>query len=138
MSELNIKTELFEAEKHYEAVCSWWKAESWPQVPLNHLPKYGVVISVDDIPACAAWLYQTDSQISWLEWVVANPEVRREKRAAALDELVLTLKNMANRMGFETIFMTARSAPLISRMEKHGFISTDKSMTNLIFKSGGL
>lgn len=128
---------LFNRETEYPIVCDWWKSHSWPAMPLDHLPPLGFMASVDGIPAAAGWLYQTDSAFCIFEWIVANPEVRREKRAAALDALIQQAKTAAAEMGFKSIYMSIKHEGLLKRLEGFGFEVTDKGMNSLICSIGG-
>lgn len=132
-----IKHELFRPEKHYNLVTEWWQRQNFAVVPLSHLPQVGIVVFVNEKPTAAGWLYQTDSSICWLEWIVANPEIRGEERKAALSYLINEVKRAASQMDFKTIFMSVQNASLMSRLESHGFVQSDKDMTNLIFNLQG-
>lgn len=127
-----ISFEYFQAKKHYETVCKWWQAHGWDAVPEDHLSKNGIVVYHGDVPACAAWIYQTDSAFALLEWVIANPEVRKAARHDSLNFLLKSCLEGAQKLGFKTIFTTARNESLMTRMTKNGFQITDKGMTNLI------
>ncbi len=125
-----ISVELFNPDKHYEAVCGWWTAQKWPTVPLSHLSGTGIVVSHDGKPAAAAWIYKTDSAYCLLEWIVASPEVRREARASALSALISSAKVAAQLMGFRSMFMTIKHESLAKRIRAQGFVATDSGMTN--------
>lgn len=127
-----IAVERFQIEKHYETVCGWWTAQKWPCVPLAHLPKTGVIVTLDGAPAAAAWLYRTDSAICWLEFIVADPEVRRERRAAILSVLLSSLKLIAETMGYQTIFTSGKNVSLGERLKLQGFQPTDEGVTQYI------
>ncbi len=127
-----IHFEFFEPEKHYFEIKSWWKFHNWSCVPLNHLPKIGIVVYTGDKMACAAWLYQTDSAICIIDWVIANPEIRKQERTDCLDFLITALKDAAFSLGFGSIFTFTRHSLLISRLEKHNFKNTSDGMVNLI------
>lgn len=118
---------------HHSIVSKWWEAQKWPVIPLEMLSKNGLLVETDDGRlACAGWLYSTDSKISWVEWIVANPDVRREERSKALDYLIETLTTTARVLGFNTLFSSVKHPLLIDRMQKHGFHVTDKNMSNMI------
>jgi hypothetical protein len=124
------------SKEHYEEVKSWWEFHHWTPTPLSHLPTYGFVSFCDDLPAAAGWLYRTDSAFCWLDYIVANPKVRREARSLAINAMVDAATSEARNMGYRSMFMTAKSAPLIERMRKRGFIEAENGMTNLILKLG--
>ena len=115
-------------DSDYEMVCSWWKQHEWPSIPLDFLPKVGIII--DD---CAAgFLYSTDSKICWLEFIVVDPRSDKAKRRAALDTLISSASEIAKEMGHSVIFTSASHEGLISRYINDGFQITDKTMTNLM------
>jgi len=134
MSEVTI--EAFNSDKHYAEVSNWWKAESWPVVPLDCLSKTGIVVLSDGTPAAAGWVYKTDSSFCLLEFIVANPEVRREKRSLALTTLLDVSKKVATEFGFRSMFTSVHNESLGKRLEQGGFIATDRNMTNYICNVG--
>lgn len=127
-----LSVELFHPDTHYAAIQEWWKKQNWPILPLTHLSQTGLVVKVGDVPAAAAWLYKSDSAFCWLEWVVANPEVRHAERDSALSVLISTGRVLAQTMGFQSIYMSVGSASLAHRIEAHGFAATDKGVTNFM------
>lgn len=130
--------ETFSPEKHYQTICQWWEAQNWPKVPLEFLPSFGLVVYHGETPAVAGWLYRTDSAICWIEWIVANPEVRGEPRTEAINLLLSSLKEKAKECGGKIIFTTANNGSLVQRLEKNGYIVTDKDATHLICNMEGL
>lgn len=132
-----ISFERFDPSKHYDLVSKWWISAKWPVVPLTHLSQMGIIACFDNEPKAAAWIYQTDSAFCLLEWIVASPEIRREKRTEVLSALIEKAKEVSNAMGFKTIFMNARHETLISRLKKHDFQIADVQTTNLTFNIGG-
>lgn len=129
---MNVSVRQFDPGQHYEAVCSWWKAEQWPGVPLDHLPELGFVSYVDEQPAAAGWIYRTDSAFCLFEFVVANPDVRGEPRGLALAALTEEAIKAALAFDFKTIFTSVSNPSLICRLEAKGFSQADRGMTNLI------
>jgi hypothetical protein len=126
--------QLFKPELHYEIVGEWWKAENWPVMPLSHLSDVGQVAYVNDVPACAGWIFQTDSKWALFEFLVANPAVRGQDRAEAFKVLLECMKMIATDFGFTNFFTSASHPSLIKRYEESGFKITDQGMTNLVFK----
>lgn len=125
-----ITTESFEIEKHYKVIASWWAAQNWPVLPLSHLPQTGIVVHLYGKPAAACWIYKTDSAYCLLEWIVADPTVRREARTNVLSVLISTAKIVAKAMGFQTIFLSSKHELLGQRLEAQGFEASDKGSTN--------
>jgi hypothetical protein len=127
-----ISVDYFNPEKHYETVAAWWKASDWPVVPLSHLSQTGLVVSNNGAPAAAAWIYKTDSAFCILEFIVADPAVRREARTNVISVLVSAAKMLCRSMGFQSIYMSIKNDSLAKRIEAHGFKPTDKGMTSYL------
>lgn len=112
----------------YSEVAGWWLDQNWPIIPQDHLPEFGFIV-----PGIAAgFLYKTDSNFALLEFVIANPNSSKEDRANALDLVIENLILLAQELGFKSIFSSVTHPKLIDRYVNHGFIITDKNMTNLI------
>lgn len=112
----------------YYILCEWWNKQNWQAPDRNMLPKTGLIIE----NICAGFLYKTDSDVALLEFIIANPESNKEERSEALDLLINNLVNIAKESGYKAIFTSLQHTKLLERYKKHGFIETDKSMTNMI------
>ena len=117
----------FQKEDH-PMVCSWWKAHSWPLIPIEMLPTTGVI--VDDV--AAGFLYKTDSKIAWIEFIVTDPVSDKAHRSEALDKLISSLSEEAKSDGYALIFTSVEHPKLLARNQEHGFAVTDTNMTNMI------
>jgi len=123
-----VKTERYAGLQHYTSLSTWWKAHDWPVMPPESLSQYGLVI-----PGVAAgFLYKTDSNIAWLEFLISNPEVNKEARSKGLDAIIEGLSAEAKRLGFKTVFTSSYHPGLIKRYEKHQFVKTDENVTQLV------
>ena len=114
--------------KDYKTLHEWWKAYDWQSVPYNCLPKTGYIID----GYCAGFLYKTDSNIAWLEWIISNKNANKEEKAKALDSLISKLIDDAKKEGFKLIFTSVSNKSLVDRYKQHGFNVTDENMVNLI------
>lgn len=122
----------------YVMLTKWWQAWDWQQVPEKCLPSLGLIVTdLSDEPICACFLYQTDSSICWIEWIVSNPEVPKGLRREALDLLLKELKLKAKRLGFKQIFTSTDRESLKVRLVDQGFLVTDKKVDFLICPLGG-
>ena len=129
-----IQSEFFNPTKHYVEICNWWVAQGWEPIPMDHLPQYGIVVYAGEVMACAAFVYRTDSAFCLLDWIVANPTVRKQERTDCLNMLFEAAQMVAKEMGFKSLFTTTKNSTLISRMEINGFEVQGERMTNLILK----
>ena len=124
-----MKVRKFDHMADYETLCMWWKQHEWLPVPVQCLPMTGFI--VDGL--AAGFLYKTDSNIAWLEWVVANKESDKEERSKAIDLVVDELILRAKELGYTRIFTSTNNPKLEARYHKHGFGSFDKNVTQMIW-----
>lgn len=128
-----MKIRPFNPVYDYGTVAAWWTAHKWPVLPKIALPPTGfVVVDADDKMFCAGWLYKTDSPISALEWIVADPLATPEERDSALDVLIEALIAKAHEFKKPMIFTSVVHPKLLDRLLKHGFIVTDSQVLNLM------
>lgn len=117
-------------QKHHLAAVSWWAKRSWPVIPEHCLPENGFVVCEGDKLICMGWLYETNSALNAIEWVVSNPDTTKEERDEGLDLLFNSLlgivKEGAMIIGFSNF------EAMSERYEKHGFNRGDESMTLLV------
>ena len=125
----------------YEIIAQWWKGWGWPQVPLDCLPS-GTALVVSDqdtkMPLAMGFLYTTETNISWIEWITSNPTIEREKRIEALNLLIRELVQLSKRLKHTVVFtsMNPKKTPgLIAKMRDVGFVESDSGMTNLILRT---
>lgn len=118
----------------YATVSSWWEDRGWPVLPLRSLPRTGVVVWVDGRRTAAGWVYRTDSDIAWLEYLVSDPHTPFEKRDGAVDAAIRYLLAKSQDMGYRVIFTSSNNPRLIERLKRHEFIVGDEQTTQLVRK----
>jgi hypothetical protein len=127
-----IRTELYNEDKHYDTLAVWWKAHGWEPVAASFLPKRGVVVYNNDTPITAGFLFQTDSPMWLMEWVVGNPNVDKDLRAEGLDVLISSIITYSKLLGSEMIYTMTSHKRLQDRYISNGFIETDKNMNSYL------
>lgn len=132
MSLTGLTFSKFTTKEEHDRIALWWESQRWPTVALSHLPPVGWGVRRDGTLVCACWLYLTGTVFCHLEWVVADPKLRRQERTDALNMMIEGTLGAARAAGCESVFTSTRHATLISRLERQGFQQTDKNMTNLI------
>lgn len=113
-------------EKDYYTLLKWWKKYNFAAPPQDFLPDNGTCgIMLEDelgVEYCAGFIYFTNSKTCWMEFVVANPEIRgREKRNYALNQLIDYLSQFAEEEGAKWIFTSVRHKGLAERYSECGF-----------------
>jgi hypothetical protein len=118
----------FKSEQ-YELVANWWDAHGWHAVPQEFLSKTGLMVfDEDNVPRAAIWLYRTDSPVMMAEWLVVNPDNSPRQSYAAVKELLVNVKLIADASG--AYLMTfLQNDSLIKNFEKQDFIIEKKPCT---------
>jgi hypothetical protein len=118
----------------YVALKAWWAIHKWDPMPPESLPKNGLIVEHLNQRICAGFIYSTDSNIAWLEFVISNPLCDKLIRDKALDLLILSLIDLAKSLGKEIIFTSLNHPALIKRYEKHGATKAEENMTNMVWR----
>jgi hypothetical protein len=125
------------SEDDYKIVCGMM--DGWGANVLHRrmLSEYGAIISKNGYDVCSGWLYQSDSKLAWIEWVIMDKTAPRYTREGALDFLYKTLFDKAKELGFEVVMCVANHKLLIERLKnKLGFIEdTAGGNQKLFFKN---
>jgi hypothetical protein len=113
-------------EKDYDVLCDYWKAWNFPAPPKSCLPNNGLggtkIVNEDGVIICAGFLYETNSGISWLEFIVSNPDIKdRETRNDALILLISMLTIEAEEKGYTAVIASLTNESLIKKYEQVGY-----------------
>lgn len=127
---MNIRS--FDLLKDYEDIFNWWTKHNWAPIMPHSLPTTGIVVENDSKKLCAGFLYRTDSNLCWMEFIISNPDSEKEERDISLDLLISELIIKAEEFNCKVIFSSINHPSLIERYKKHNFVETDKQMTNMI------
>ena len=131
-----LVTRPFILDKDYVTIESWWiKHCSFAPKP-EHLSETGIIVEVDEEPACAGWIYKTDSSFCIFEFVVSNPDLQKDKRDLALSKLIEFVKQWAKDNGFTIIYSSIGIKSYIKRLKDGGFIVADTNQTHLFCEIG--
>lgn len=111
----------------YAVLEGWWKAYDWAPIPPAMLPATGYI--VEDL--CAGFLYKTDSCVSLIEWVIANPNADKVERNLAVSDLIDKLCEEAKATGFQVVIAMTAHERLINRYESKGFVKNTPYVAQL-------
>lgn len=123
----------------YATFEQWWKAHKWPGVPLAMLPKCGVLVETEDGRGLAVgWLYMDNSVgVSWMEWVVTNPENTAKESFLSVAMLIQSLREVAASLDYGVMLTACRQPALVRLYEKNGFTKTDDNVSHLLMLTKG-
>lgn len=121
-------------EDSYKSVlCKWWADWRWTAPSFDMLPSTGVIVSIDGNDICAGFLYQTDSKMAWVEYIISNFEYKdRENRKKAIEFLINVLSELGKDNGFKYLYTSLKSKSLIERYANCGFITGDDNCQEMI------
>jgi len=111
-------------ESDWETLQEWWAKWNWPTVTKEMLPLNGcggLIVYKGEIPVVAGFLYLTNSNIAWMEWIISNKEYKENDRKEALKTLILELENIALSVGKNIIFNVSKSKSLINIHKELGY-----------------
>lgn len=116
--ELNVRNL---TEKDYSTLVEWWKDWGWDPVPQDMLPDNGaggVMIHQDNKPLIAGFLFWSNSNIVWFDWIVSNKKVSKLTRAKSLIYLIDVVEEMVKSAGKKYIITISDNKSLISTFKK--------------------
>lgn len=122
----------------YDMLKEWWSFWRFPAPSPLLLPQYeeglfnGLLISEEGRDLASGFLYETNSGIAWIEFIVTNPKTTSEERNKAILKLLEQLSNSAKELGFLTIFSSVKNENLINKYIENGFSIGTKGTNELI------
>lgn len=123
-------------EDDYPTLVKWWNDWGWTPLAKKLLPENGtggvMIESENGTPICAGFLYITNSEIAWMEWVISNKEVRGKQRDKALDLLFSELILWAENSDRSVIFTVGKNKHFLERCKKFGFLMDEVPSFELI------
>lgn len=69
-----MHVKLFNKSEDYNIVKEWWEKHNWPVIPQSSLSTTGFIVKDENGEGVlVAWIYHTNSDIAWMEWIISNP-----------------------------------------------------------------
>tara|TARA_Y100000004_G_scaffold109374_1_gene122686 strand:+ start:7540 stop:7950 length:411 start_codon:yes stop_codon:yes gene_type:complete len=116
----------------------WWKDWRWTPPVKEFLPeggKGGFIVYDGDIPVCAGFIYITNSEVVWCDWIISNIKYKdRVKRKEALELLINTITTQAKLLKKKYIYALIKNKPLINTYERLGFSAASSYNQEMIKK----
>tara|TARA_R110002020_G_scaffold124821_1_gene281947 strand:+ start:650 stop:1054 length:405 start_codon:yes stop_codon:yes gene_type:complete len=108
----------------YNVLVDWWKWWRWPSIPKNFLPDNGtggIMIQKENIPVVAGFIYYTNSDAVFVEWIISNPKYKDNDRKEAIEMLLNTIEAICKEQGKKYMFSIGRNQSLINTHKKLGW-----------------
>lgn len=123
----------------YEMLQEWWKVWRFTSPPIITLPQEdsehfsGYFAVENGVDVACGFLFKTNSTVCWIEYIVANPNIKSEEVRHEGVKLVLNkLFNVAKELGYIVAFSSIKHEKLIDIYKNSGFIEGSKGTTEMI------
>jgi len=114
----------------------WWQDWGWDAPLKDFLPENGtggIIIFDDDIPICAGYIYNTNSKVAWIDWIISSKTYRKKpQRKEAMGLLIERLTEAAKSTGAKYAYALIKSNSLIETYEKQGYAKGDSYNKEMI------
>ena len=105
-----------EYKDYDELLLKWWKdwrvvAPSRDFLPSNGLGGY--IVYDGDVPVCAGFIYNTDSNVAWCEFIVSNFDYKDKKRKKECLNLLGSKVSMVAKDAGKSYLMTMLKSKLL-------------------------
>lgn len=119
-----------------EILLDWWNDWGWTPPKKNFLPNNGaggLMVLDGDVPICAGFLYTTNSDVAWVDWIISNKQYRKKpQRENAIGLLIETLTGTCKRLNFKYSYALIKHRGLIETYKKLGYIEADSYTQEMI------
>ena len=119
-----------------DTLVGWWKDWEWEAPLKSILPNEGtggLIVYDGDVPVCAGFVYQTNSKMAWVEWVISNKQYKtKPNRKIAIELLVRSLTMVASGAGYEFCYALTNSSALSETYKNIGYTEGDSYSKEMI------
>ena len=123
-------------EDYDNILVGWWKDWGWDAPLRDFLPQNGeggIMVMDGDIPVCAGFIYNTNSKVAWVDWIISNKDYK-ESRSEAIVLLVETLTSIAKNLDNNYAYALIKHEGLIKTYESLGYMQAENYNTEMIKK----
>jgi hypothetical protein len=122
----------------YKMLTEWWGFWRFPAPSIKALPQYdlgkfnGVIASEGGKDLACGFMYTTNSNMVWIEFMVTNPKTTSEERNEAILSVLNELSFSAKELGYSIAFSSIKNENLINKYIGNGFSIGTRGTTELI------
>jgi hypothetical protein len=121
---------------YHNILVDWWRQWSWEPPKIDFLPdngKGGIIVYDGEVPICAGFIYLTNSEVAWVDWIISNKEYRvKDKRKEAITLLISSLTNISKNSGSKYSYALIKNQSLIKTYEDLGYTKGDSYTSEMI------
>tara|TARA_R100001163_G_C4994446_1_gene145845 strand:+ start:310 stop:708 length:399 start_codon:yes stop_codon:yes gene_type:complete len=120
----------------FDTISKWWL--DWGlEIPEEELlPEKGTggwMISDNEIPVAAGYLYFTNTRIGYIDFLISNPEYREKDRNEMIVDLIDYMVKFGIKRGCKFIWATSDNKHVTDKCKKLNYKVLDKKY-NIIYK----
>ena len=121
----------------YETLEKWWKGFSWESAPRKDiLPENGtggLMIEKEDKCVAAVFIYDTNSSLSWITWLVSDPDYKQRDKGLLIETLIKGAEQVSKNMGKQGMFAFGKTNSIVNIHKKlNWFIDENKPGKEMI------
>jgi len=131
---MKFNTTPLQHEDYDNILKGWWKDWEWEAPSRDFLPQDGqggIMVWDGDTPVCAGFLYNTNSKVAWVDWIISNKDYK-ESRKEALSILIQTLTSVAKNLDNKFAYALIKHNGLIGVYEQQGYTTGDSYNKEMI------
>ena len=119
----------------YEFIDKWWVEQGFEPLNRDILPMDGLggIIIEKEKPIAAGFIYLTNSNIGYVDYVISDPNYKGKDRYKIILQLIENCLHHAISLGCESVFATSRSNGIIKRCKELGYNVTTKDYGIIVY-----
>jgi len=133
---MKFNTTPLQHEDYDTILKGWWKDWGWEAPNRDFLPQDGaggIMVWDGDTPVCAGFLYNTNSKVAWIEFIISNKEyILKPNRDESIKQLLDSLISVAKNMDKKYLFANNNNPSLVNHFIGKGFSVGAKNQTELV------
>lgn len=121
-------TRVWDRERDYETLKSWWEGHGWPALPVEDIPDTGFIANET---AFGCLYIDIHGRFAMMEWVVTDPNAPARQAVKSLNEVIGRLLYMCKEIGVTRVYSVLKHEKLEKLYQKHGFIKGDTQVCDM-------
>lgn len=128
-----MKVKLIKTKDFYPTMKDWWTGQGEAHVSPSMLPENTLVVFNDKAqPTHSVCFYNTDSNLAWIGWQLANPIIQKEDKVGCFSFLFEEVERYAKFLGYHILFTTSDTPAVVGTLSKRGFMTGDENVNHYI------
>ena len=125
---------LWDRDKDYDTLVSWWNDWEFGVVPKECLPPDGIIVEDHGRPICAAGLYiGVGTQFAFMEWVVTDKKADQRTVHKCLKLCIDSIMDLAKQKDIKLVYTATKEQALHRRYTKyHNMLLTESNVKTFL------